>query len=217
MDNIAELQRLIHNMIRIGTVSEVDTGKARVRITIGGLHTNWLPWLTARAGATRTWSPPTVGEQVLVIAMGGDFDTAIVLTGVYSDAHPAPITSPDKDARDYPDGTTITYDHAAHALTVDVPADAGQLTINVTGAGAAVTVNAPKIDLGEAADLEPSVLGDKLATWIKSELKQWLDTHQHIGNLGSPTSAASIAPAGPFQVGTAAQGGDVYSDKNRNQ
>lgn len=98
----------------------------------------------------------------------------------------------------------------------------GDVEVNTEGsivvnAAVKATVNSPEIDLGEDADLEPSVLGNKLAAWIESELKPWLDSHQHIGNLGSPTGPASGAPTGPFEPGTGAQGGDVYSEKNRNQ
>lgn len=74
-------------------------------------------------------------------------------------------------------------------------------------------LNGPKIDLGEEADLEPSVLGNKLAEWIVNELVPWLNTHNHTGNLGAPTSP----PISPFAPGTGAAGGAVYSKKNRNQ
>lgn len=61
--NLVELLRLVHNLIRLGTIAEVDHSHAQVRVQSGELLTNWLPWLEARAGTTRTWSAPTVGEQ----------------------------------------------------------------------------------------------------------------------------------------------------------
>ena len=84
-------------------------------------------------------------------------------------------------------------------------------------AGTVYTVSAPLIDLGEEGSLEPSVLGDKLSAWINSELLPWLNAHNHIGNLGIPTSAALLGSTGPFEAGTAAPAGAVYSTKNRNQ
>ena len=75
----------------------------------------------------------------------------------------------------------------------------------------------PKQDYGESSSLEPSVLGDKLATWITAELKLWLDNHTHIGNLGAQTSPAMQGALGPFIEGTGMKGGAVYSKKNRNQ
>jgi len=207
MDRIAELERKLENILRLGTVAEVEG--TRCRVQLGALLTGWLPWLTQRAGNDRTWWPVSVGEQVMVVSPGGDPACGIVLAGLYCSAHPTPEQNHDKRQVAFVDGTTLTYDVDAHSLAIDIP-EAGMLNITVNGP---VTVTAPKIDLGEGAALEPSVLGDKLAAWITSELKLWLDTHQHIGNLGSPTSA----PVAPFQPGTGASGGAVYSTKNRNQ
>lgn len=72
--------------------------------------------------------------------------------------------------------------------------------------------NAPTIDLGNG-DLEPMVLGDKLAAWAE-QLTIWLDTHIHIGNLGSPTSPP-IQPQQPASQSEVWKGGNVYSKKNR--
>jgi phage baseplate assembly protein V len=141
MDNIAELLRLVHNLIRLGAVAEVDTESARVRVAIGELETNWLPWLELRAGTTRTWNPPTVGEQVLVLAMGGDLNTAVALTGIYSDTHPAPSASAAKDHTVYPDGAVIEYDHKQHHLKATIPGSVqldADSTVKVT-AGDAIT------------------------------------------------------------------------------
>lgn len=68
------------------------------------------------------------------------------------------------------------------------------------------TLKAPTIDVGTEG-IEPAVLGDKLATWITSELVPWANSHFHIGNLGVPTSVPVVA----FQAGTGALGGVVYS------
>ena len=79
------------------------------------------------------------------------------------------------------------------------------------------TLRAPQIQLGEDDAVEPSVLGDQLAKWIETELVPWLNQHQHIGNLGYPTSAPPLAPTGPFEPGEGAKGGGVYSKVNTNQ
>ena len=78
--------------------------------------------------------------------------------------------------------------------------------------GGKVTVEAPEIELGIDSS-EPMVMGEKLATWVTSELKVYLDSHVHTGNLGAPTSPPSV----PFTEGTAASGGVVYSKKNKTQ
>ena len=71
---------------------------------------------------------------------------------------------------------------------------------------------APTIDLGNG-DLEPMVLGDKLAAWAE-QLTIWLDTHTHIGNLGSSTSPP-MQPQQPSSQSEVWKGGNVYSKKNR--
>ncbi|WP_249258612.1 hypothetical protein [Sphingobium yanoikuyae] len=46
----------------------------------------------------------------------------LVILGLYSDANPPPSNTPDVVQIDMPDGATIAYDHAAHALAVTLPA-----------------------------------------------------------------------------------------------
>lgn len=72
---------------------------------------------------------------------------------------------------------------------------------------------APTMDFGVSDALEPSVLGDQLATYIVDHLKPWLDNHVHLGNMNRPTSK----PLVPYPPGAGAHGGDVYSKVNKNQ
>ncbi len=76
---LSEIMRLITNLIRTGTVSEVDTVNWLCRVKTGDLETNWINWLTLRAGGTRTWWKPTVGEQVVLLSLGGNLETAFAL------------------------------------------------------------------------------------------------------------------------------------------
>ncbi|MDC8802562.1 phage baseplate assembly protein V [Halomonas pacifica] len=119
---VAELLRLIHNLIRLGTVAEVDHAAARCRVQVGEILTGWLPWLELRAGTTRDWDPPTLGEQVLVLSPGGEPAAGIVVTGLYQAAHPAPADSPNLQRRLYPDGTRQQHNHATSHWHLSVPA-----------------------------------------------------------------------------------------------
>ena len=112
----AEQNRLLANLIRVGTILEVDHARARCRVKSGKLETNWIAWLEHRAGATRSWDPPTVGEQCVLLCPSGEPASAIALVGLYSDARPAPVTDQNKHHTRYPDGAVIEYDHAAGAL-----------------------------------------------------------------------------------------------------
>ena len=135
--DLNEITRLLLNLIRKGSVKEVDHAAKKCRISTGDSDTNWIPWITLRAGATRTWSPPTVGEQVLLFCPGGDAADGVALCGIYSDNGTAPSESPSLHVVQFPDGAVIQYDHQAHALSVNLPG--GTISIESTGG---VTINA---------------------------------------------------------------------------
>lgn len=118
-NEISEILRLLSNLIRIGTIFAVDLSArpAKVRVSSGGLHTDWLQWLETRAGSTTTWNPPTMGEQVVILCPGGDPTAGIVLAGLNSEAAPAPSDSPDTHVTRYPDGARLVYDHSAGVLS----------------------------------------------------------------------------------------------------
>lgn len=127
---IVELKRLIANLVRIGTIASVNAGSARAKVAIGKNTTAPLPWLSTRAGSDRAWWAPSVGEQVVVLSIGGDLAQGVILPALYSDAAPAPADSGDVRRTVYVDGATIAYDTAAHKLTAEIPGDA---EITVTG------------------------------------------------------------------------------------
>ncbi|EMF5892882.1 phage baseplate assembly protein V [Escherichia coli] len=116
--NIQELARALRNMIRTGIIVETDLKAGRCRVQTGGMCTDWLQWLTCRAGRSRTWWAPSVGEQVLILAVGGELDTAFVLPGIYSGDNPAPSASADALHIRFPDGAVIEYEPETSALTV---------------------------------------------------------------------------------------------------
>lgn len=112
--NLAELHRRIENLIRTGTVEEVKGDRARIRT--GELTTDWLPWLTLRAGDARTWWRPSTGEQVLLLCLSGELTTAVALPAIYSDANPAPLLDEQVHHTVYPDGAVVEYDPRSGAL-----------------------------------------------------------------------------------------------------
>lgn len=130
LQSAAELLRLIHNLIRFGTIAEVDHDLARVRVKSGELLSAWLPWIECRAGSTRTWNPPTQGEQVVLFSPGGDPATGVVLTGLFSDAHPAPSHLGHLWRCLFPDGGVFEYDHADSVLRINLP---GSIEIHAPG------------------------------------------------------------------------------------
>lgn len=138
-DNITELNRALRNIIRVGIIVDIDLLLGRCRVQTGGMQTTWLNWLTCRAGRSRVWWAPSVGEQVLLLAVGGELDTAFVLPGIFSDDHPAPSASPDALHVSFPDGAVIEYEPENSALTVS-----GIKTADVT-ASDSITATVPVV------------------------------------------------------------------------
>ncbi|KAF3999222.1 phage baseplate assembly protein V [Glaciimonas immobilis] len=126
--DISELLRLLHNLIRLGTIAEIDHDAQRVRVKVGNNLTNWRPWVTIRAGDAQTWWPPTIGEQVILLSPEGDFDHGVILPAVYSDQFAPPSTDPAHHTTRYADGAIVQYDSAAHALSATLP-DGTSITV----------------------------------------------------------------------------------------
>ncbi|GAA3588861.1 phage baseplate assembly protein V [Gibbsiella greigii] len=154
MQNQSNILRLLRNLIRIGTVEAVDLQGGVCRVVTGDNHTDWLHWLTARAGRARSWWAPSVGEQVLILALGGELDTAFVLPGIFSDEFPAPSASADAVHLAFPDGAEIVYEPATGALSatgittanvqasVSIRAESQQVTVT---ASQRITLDAPVV------------------------------------------------------------------------
>ena len=129
----ADVQRRLSNLVRVGVVESVDLPNARCRVTIGELLTAPLPFLTAKAGPDKTWHPPEVGEQVIVLSPSGELTAGFVLGGVYTTSNPPPSSSPDVSKMVFSDGSSATYDRALHSLTLDLPTSGSSLVVNVNG------------------------------------------------------------------------------------
>ena len=112
----ADLNRRIENIVRLGTIAEVDFAHAKAKVKSGGILTDWLPWVTARAGNVRTWSAPSVGEQCVILASSGELTTAVILVGIFTQN--APSHAPDENVIDFPDSARVVYIQDRNALRV---------------------------------------------------------------------------------------------------
>lgn len=139
LNSLQDIARAIRNLIRTGIVTDINLDEGLCRVQTGGMQTTWLNWLTCRAGRSRVWWAPSVGEQVLLLAIGGELDTAFVLPGIFSDDNPAPSASPDAIHVAFPDGAVIEYDPDNGALTVS-----GIKTADVT-ASDSITATVPVV------------------------------------------------------------------------
>ena len=149
--DMTEAERRLSNLVMLGQVAELDTVRARVRVQAGPITTGWLPFATVRAGQDRTWHPPEPGEQVLLVAPGGDLNQGVVVGSIYRADHPAPADSADISRTRFLDGAVMEYDRAQHHWHLSVPAggkivlEIGPSKIEMTDAG--IRLTAPRIDL----------------------------------------------------------------------
>ena len=175
---VADLERRQASLLRIGTITELNPAIAKVRVKTGALTTDWIPWLTARAGQDKTWHAPEPGEQVFLLSPCGDMANAVALPALNCKGNPA---NGDKETIcriTFADGAVIEYDRAGSKLKADIPGDieakatgnltatiggnvsatiGGNLTAIVTGnaalQAAAVTITAPAITLAGAVTI----------------------------------------------------------------
>ncbi len=158
---IAELQRRLNNTMREGVVVKVDPGNQRVKVDIGDddnpLITPWIRW-PERAGARKTWNPPSVGELMTVHSPGGEIsENSIAFHGGFAGQNVAP--SGNGDAAVFTLGQ------------VTVTVIAGGATIQVEGVSAKITGNGLAITGGKVTH-NGTDIGD---------------THKHIGVQAGPT------------------------------
>lgn len=168
-----DLPRLIGDLIREGVV--IARAGALCRVRIGDIESGDIPWLAGRAGKVTIWSPPSIGEQVAVLCGEGDLARALVLPGLFSDAHPAPADD-DSFHVTFDDGCWIGYDPAKGEAMVAL------------GDGTRFEVVPGKVRI--TADLE--VTGKVTATDDVIGGGKSLKSHKHLGV--QPGQGVSGAP-----------------------
>ena len=121
MTTASDPEQLLGDLLRLGTIAEVDPASATCRVTVGEILTGPLPWLAPRAGGVAVWSPPQVGEQCLLLCPEGDTLAGLVLVGLFSNSFPAPSSDPDLVLVQFPDGATLGYHFGTHRLEAALP------------------------------------------------------------------------------------------------
>lgn len=144
---VPDMDRRLAGAIRLGTISALDTAKARVRVKSGDIETGWLPWTGTRSGHDSEWSAPEVGEQVVLAAPSGDLSQAVVIGTIPQDAHPPVGNSADVTARQYKDGAREEYNRATHTKTITIPAG-GRVNFAVGGSSLSLTSESMTVTIG---------------------------------------------------------------------
>lgn len=187
---ISQLQSALANLFRIGTIATVDHANARVTVAYGeGNVSGPVPWMASRAGATREWNPPAVGEQVCLVSPGGVINAGFVLPGgIYRDATPANGSDGGNVELDLPEGATWRVTVGDSVVTFAN----GTVKINVGGIAVEVT---DKVTITGDVDITGNVTitGEVTSTGDMTAGTISLQTHLHGGvESGSSSTTAPI-------------------------
>jgi len=128
--DMTDAERRLANLVVLGQVAELDVERARVRVKAGPILTAWLPFTTGRAGPDVTWHAPEPGEQVVLVAPGGDLNQAVVVGSLYRQAYPAPADSAEISRTRFKDGAVMEYDREQHHWRLSVPSG-GRIVLEI--------------------------------------------------------------------------------------
>ncbi|MBT9383327.1 phage baseplate assembly protein V [Pseudooceanicola sp. CBS1P-1] len=160
---VADLERRLRGQTRTGVIVAVDpaNGLARVQLQDGDspFLTGWIPWEEAAAGAMKTHTPPSVGQQVRLFSESGDLVDATIQGSLNSDANGRPSGAGDAFILASVGGASITITGGgsqavvtvgAATLTLDPDAitlDAATITLrgNVAAEGGSLTHNGTNV------------------------------------------------------------------------
>lgn len=141
----SEGDRRLANVIRVATITAVDAGAGRARVSFGGdTESAWLPFPSPRAGDIQIWAPPSVGEQVVVACPSGDTAQGLIVASLSSGASPPPsgdggafvVKIGDASIEITADGLTLTAGGVSLAVTAGgVSITGGQVDHNGTNIG----------------------------------------------------------------------------------
>lgn len=167
------------NLIQLGTIVGVDTAnRALVRVQIDDRVTDWIPYSMKASKYIKIWIPPQIGEQVEVHSPYGEGDDGVAHGSIYNKECKEPTWANDHTSGiEFSDGTVITYDTKAKALTINA---SGSIAIT---APSGITVTADTAIIGDV-----TITGNLNVSGTVTDEKGSLTTHVHSGVLAGPAN-----------------------------
>ena len=132
--DIAKLRAEGDRKLRVGKVTDVDTKKHLYRQEIGvddegnPVKSPWRPY-SQEAGKRKRHSPPSVGQQMLLVSPGGDFSQGVGIPWGWSNDNPSPST--DDDQVETFGSVKIRNDGKGFSISI------GEVSLSVSSAGVA--------------------------------------------------------------------------------
>jgi len=142
---VVETDQRVARILIPGKVKVVDPEKYRLRLVLATdaesgaeVLSPWVKWQSGSAGKVRDWSPPEVGEEMLLLSPSGVIGSGSrAMFGTFDDEHAPPTNKGDERVWAFGstrlvlkgDALTITVGDAEIALTE------GTITLGVGGKG----------------------------------------------------------------------------------
>ena len=139
---VDDMERRMRGVFRQGVVAEVDPAAGTVRLNLGDGPQG--PYLSApvpyaqTAGAVKLHNPPSVGQQMMIMAPGGDMRQSLAMPFGFSDQNASPSGAGDQHVMTF---GSVTVTMAQDSLVIQV----GSSTVTIEAD--AVSINSPRIDL----------------------------------------------------------------------
>lgn len=143
-DELTNERAARERMFRPGKVAEVDAAKQLYRQEIGvdkdgnPVKGPWVPY-SQIAGGRKTHSPPSVGQQMMLISPDGDFSQGFGVPFTWSKEQASPSTDPNTDVDQRGDVKDVN-DGKSRVIS------AGGVTLKISAAGVEITGGALKHD-----------------------------------------------------------------------
>jgi len=176
---LADLTKRLSNIIRIGTIFEINVQIAKARVKIGELETDFLPWANSNSGSNNIWNPPEIYEQVVILSPSGDLSQAIILPSLYKNN----ASNSDQNIKSitYQDGSKISFNVSSGTLDLDLKGDVIIKVVgnaNIEGDNINITASSNitldgNVDLGGSGGQPIARIGDKVEITGGSSAGQW--------------------------------------------
>lgn len=202
--NARETDRRMHSNIKLGVIESVDYENAKAKVQLANNHvTGPLNWLEHNAYGDKSWNPPKVGEQVVILSESGNLANAVILKGIYQNNHRVTeFEDGNVEQIEFTDSTKIKYNKSNKKLSADVN-DAGSIAftvgnsnINITDGsivlssnGVTLTIDSGGVHADGAILENTGNVADFQGTML--EMRTVYNSHNHPGDSGGTTGATS--------------------------
>jgi len=135
-----ELERRINNLIQVGTVVEIDEGRALARVDILGRVTDFLPVKMIGNSFVKVFIPIRINEQVLVVCPFGNANSGFIVPSIFNVNCKEPSGSnPDTAIIEFAGGVRIDSDGKTVNVTAPVNVNVTATTATVSAANTIIT------------------------------------------------------------------------------